>query len=63
MAPLMAPASAPQIKSMMFDQPKEMLPAIAGSISFGWSNIIDFICGALAGAISGAIAGLVRSKD
>ena len=37
--------------------------AIAGSISFGWSNIIDFICCALAGAISGAIAGLVRSKD
>ena len=37
--------------------------AIAGSISFGWANIIDFICGALAGAISGAIAGLVRSKN
>ena len=40
-----------------------LFAAIAGSISFGWGNIIDFVCGALAGGISGALAGLIRSRS
>lgn len=39
-----------------------LFAAIAGSISFGWSNVIDFLFGAVAGGISGAIATLVRKK-
>ncbi|HIY45246.1 MAG TPA: TIGR04086 family membrane protein [Candidatus Borkfalkia excrementipullorum] len=34
---------------------------IAGEISFGWGNVLDFVFGALAGGISGAIRSLVRS--
>ena len=36
---------------------------IAGSISFGWLNVLDIVCGALAGGISALIAAALRSKD
>ncbi len=36
---------------------------IAGAISFGWANVLDFIFGALAGCISCAIVGLIRNKN
>ncbi len=35
---------------------------IAGEISFGWGNVLDFVFGAVAGGISGIIASLVKSK-
>ena len=35
---------------------------IAGEISFGWGNVLDFVFGAVAGGISDIIASLVKSK-
>ena len=35
---------------------------IAGEISFGWGNVLDLLCGALAGFLSGALCTLVRGK-
>lgn len=39
-----------------------LFAAIAGEISFGWGNVLDFVFGAIAGGISGAIAVLVRKR-
>lgn len=36
---------------------------IAGSISFGWMNVLDVLFGALAGGISAMIAAALKSKD
>ena len=35
-----------------------LFAAIAGEISFGWSNLLDLVFGALAGGISGAVRAL-----
>lgn len=39
-----------------------LFAAVAGSISFGWGNILDLIFGAVAGAIGGVLAVLLRGK-
>ena len=36
---------------------------IAGSISFGWTNMLDWLFGAAVGAVSGLVAGYVRGKS
>ena len=35
---------------------------LAGEISFGWSNVLDLLFGAIAGGISALISATVRSK-
>lgn len=35
---------------------------LAGEISFGWTNVLDLVFGALVGAVSGFIAGYVKNK-
>ncbi len=39
-----------------------LFSAIAGSITFGWGNVLDLVFGAAAGAIGGALAVLLRGK-
>lgn len=39
-----------------------LFSAVAGSISFGWGNVLDLIFGAVAGAIGGVLAVLLRGK-
>ena len=33
---------------------------VAGEISFGWSNVLDWLFGVAIGAVSGIVAGFVR---
>ena len=33
---------------------------VAGEISFGWSNVLDWVFGVAIGAVSGIVAGFVR---
>ena len=35
---------------------------LAGEISFGWTNVLDLLFGALVGAVSGFIAGYIKNK-
>ncbi len=35
---------------------------LAGEISFGWTNVLDLVFGALVGAVSGFVAGFVKNK-
>lgn len=35
---------------------------IAGEISFGWTNVLDVVLGAVAGLLSGALCTLVRGR-
>lgn len=35
---------------------------LAGEISFGWTNVLDIVFGALVGAVSGFVAGFVKNK-
>ncbi len=35
---------------------------LAGEITFGWTNVLDLVFGALVGAVSGFVAGFVKNK-
>ena len=35
---------------------------LAGEITFGWTNVLDLVFGALVGAVSGFVAGVVKNK-
>lgn len=35
---------------------------LAGEITFGWTNVLDIVFGALVGAVSGFVAGFVKNK-
>ena len=35
---------------------------LAGESSFGWTNVLDLVFGALVGAVSGFVAGFVKNK-
>ena len=35
---------------------------LAGENSFGWTNVLDLVFGALVGAVSGFVAGFVKNK-
>ena len=35
---------------------------LAGEISFGWTNVLDLVFGALVGAVSGFVVGFVKNK-